>query len=257
MTSIARLYEKNAFMLPPMKSLIRQKIMKGDFVVDAGCGTGVYSDILRKKVGERGKLLAVDRDKSMVQYCKKKHPDVETKQLEIEKLSRIVKNADVVFASLVLQFSRPEAIAEIRKVLKKGGKLIFSIPLYRTGINIAIDKQTKNFMDELISRMNEQAKNIGCNKKVAVEYSNTREQQLRKLLNKSRFRILEWVVVPVEKSDFNFMKEYYKIPWRSRKMLDLPFRLRYKIITDAMKLAFKKYPKFMITRYYLFGVAQK
>ncbi len=259
-TNIAVLYNKCAITFREFTDQIKKHVKKGNAVVDLGCGTGVYIKALQKQVGAEGRVICIDKNKEMVAYCKRKFSkgNIIVKKLAAEKLSSLGERADVVLASLVLQFTKVnKAIAEIRKTLKPGGKLIFTIPLYRAGISIGIDRESKAFKAEFDKNFKAELKKQGINCKPSFEYPNSRNKLFKQLLLKNSFKILEWRVLPIEKSRLNQLLDYYKVPWRSAKILNKPFKVRYKVIMSALKKAFRKYPRFRVIRYYLIAVATR
>ncbi|GEM_PF-4305565 len=111
--NIAKLYDRNVIKFRELVGEIKKNVKKGDLAIDLGCGTGAYLGELERAVGQEGKVIAVDKSGEMVAFCRKKFEQAEVKKLSAEKLSGINVKADIVFASLVLQFTKPEkAIAE-------------------------------------------------------------------------------------------------------------------------------------------------
>lgn len=256
--NIAKLYDKNVIKFKELIGDINRNVKKGDLTIDLGCGTGAYINALKNKVGNKGKVVAIDKNREMVLFCKTKHSgqNVVVKKLEAERLYRLKEKANVVFASLVLQFTKPEkSIAEIRKILKPRGKLIFAIPLYRTGITVGIDRQSRDFKSEFDKNFQRELSRIGCEENPSLEYPNSRKKLFKNLLQKNKFKIRKWKVLPLEKNGLKQLIKYYKIPWRSAKITKKPFKKRYKAITTALKKTFAKYPKFKVERYYLIAVA--
>lgn len=259
-TNIAKIYSKHVILLKPLLNEIKKQIKEGDSVVDLGCGTGAYIKALAKQVGKNGKIVCIDNNKQMILYCRKKFskPNILFKKLAAEKLSSLGKKFDAVFASLVLQFTKAErAISEIKKSLKPNGKLILSIPLYRTGINISFDEESKKFKFEFEKNLKDELKKADVKDEPSLEYTNFRSRFFEGLLQKNRLRISKWGVLPLEKNNLQELLAYYKIPWRSEKIFKIPFATRYKILTAALKNTFHKYPKFIVKRYYLIAVAIK
>ncbi len=257
---ISQLYNKHAFMLKPLISEIKNSIKSGDTVIDLGCGTGIYLNLLHNQVGNKGRIIAIDKSSDMVAYCKKKfpNPNIVFKRLAAEKVSNIKELTEVVFASLVLQFTKIEmSIEAISKVLKPEGILIFAIPLFRTGITIGIDKRSKEFKKELEKNIKAELKKEHIEKKVFLDYPNSRNKKFKGVLRKNRFRILRWSILPLERNNLKFLLDYYKIPWRSEKIMKVPFKIRYNVLTAALRKTFKKHPNFIVKRYYLIAVAGK
>lgn len=257
-TNIAKIYNKHVILLKPLLNEIKKQIKEGDSVVDLGCGTGAYVEVLAKQVGKNGKIVCIDNNQQMILYCRKKFfkPNILFKKLAAEKLSSLEKKFDVVFASLVLQFTKVNrAISEIKKSLKPKGKLILSIPLYRTGINISFDEESKKFKLDFEKNLKDELKKADVKDRPSLKYTNSRSRLFKGLLQKNQFRIFKWNIQPLEKNNLQELLDYYKIPWRSVKILNKPFNIRYKVLSNALKKTFEKYPNYAVKRYYLIAVA--
>ena len=257
--NLPELYNKNAVILAPLLNEIKKHVETGYTVLDLGSGTGVYIKALEKQIGNNGRLICVDNNNDMILYCKRKFrsANLSFKKLKAEKLSSLGEKVDVIFASLVLQFTKEKkVVSEIRKCLKRDGKLIFAIPLYRTGINIGLDGESKKFKIKFEKNLKEELNKIGIKEKPKLNYTNFRDKFFMKLLQKNRFSISEWNILPLRKDNLVSLLEYYKIPWRSAKMLNKPFSIRYKILSNTLKKTFKGYPNFTVKRYYLIAVAK-
>ena|SRR3989338_3882680 len=258
--NIAEVYNEHLVLLKPLIGEIRKHVKKGDIVIDLGCGTGAYINTLEKQIGRNGTIIGIDKRAEMVRYCKKKFqkPNFIFKQLPAEKLSLIKRKADVVLASLVLQFTNTKkSISGIRSILKPNGKLIMAIPLYRTGIEIAPDRESRIFKVEFLKNIKAGLKKHKIKKEPNFSYANKREKIFRELLKKNGFVILSWKIKALVKANLGVLLDYFKIGWRSERILKAPFSLRYTVLTSALKNTFAKYPNFKVNRYYLIAVANK
>lgn len=96
-------------------------------VLDAGCGSGIYSKILAKN---GAKVYGLDISEKMINlaadYCK--DYKIEFRQGSIDKIPYKNNKFDIIVASLVVHYlKKPEkAFKEFNRVLKKGGILVFS-----------------------------------------------------------------------------------------------------------------------------------
>ncbi|MBS3149665.1 class I SAM-dependent methyltransferase [Candidatus Woesearchaeota archaeon] len=101
--------------------------IKGKKVLDAGCGSGVYSRLLAEKGAQ---VYGIELSSEMVDLAKKHCAgmDIDFKQGSINKLPYANNTFDTIIASLVIHYLKnPEtALKEFHRVLKKGGILIFS-----------------------------------------------------------------------------------------------------------------------------------
>jgi ubiquinone/menaquinone biosynthesis C-methylase UbiE len=260
MSNIAELYRKRANTFEQLVGEIKKYACKGDTVIDLGCGTGPYFEVIEKSVGKKGRIIMTDISKEMVAYCKKKFSgeNVCIKRISAERISALKEKADVIFAALAIQFTdEKKTFAEAKKALKDNGVLIFAIPLYRNGITIALDKAGKDFRKEFLGRVSYYLKNAGTRQKATFEYVNDREKRFKQLIRSGGWKILKWSKKTSKKNGLKELLNYYQIPWRSHRILNLPFKKRYAIITSALKDAFRKYPKFKVERHYLLATVRK
>ena len=241
--NIAKLYDEHSIMLKPLVNEVKKNVKKENTIIDLGCGTGVYIKLLQKQVGKNGRVMGIDKDNEMIKFCKKKFKEnkIVLKKLSAENLSRLNKKVDVVFSSLVLHFTNIEkSLFEIRKILKSNGKFIFAVPLYRSGIEVFDSKESKKFRSEFVKNLKNEMGKKDIKKKFSLDYANKREKIFKKILQKNKFRILNWKVASLEKANLKVLLEYFKISWRSEKLLPIPFSIRYKILTTILKNTFYK-----------------
>ncbi|MBK8816287.1 MAG: malonyl-ACP O-methyltransferase BioC [Methylococcaceae bacterium] len=100
--------------------------------VDLGCGTGfLINEFLAQKKGMATQFIALDIAMPMLQAARKKQ--MELRQItylcaDLEYLPLLPQSADLVISNLALQWSSnlDVAFAGIKRVLKPGGRLLFS-----------------------------------------------------------------------------------------------------------------------------------
>lgn len=106
------------------------KLKPGDTVCDLGCGNGFYSLKLAKLVGERGRVIAVDIQREMLELLKDRA--VAEKITNIEPVLGTVVDPKLPEGAVDLmllvdvyhEFSNPEQmLAAIRKSLKPSGRI--------------------------------------------------------------------------------------------------------------------------------------
>ena len=110
---------------------ILQDLRSGMIFADIGCGDGFFSILAAKKVGEKGKVYAVDIDTSAIERLKHKAKAESLKNITAkvgaaEETVFCSKCADFVFYSMVLHdFSDPtEVLQNAKQMLKSNGQLV-------------------------------------------------------------------------------------------------------------------------------------
>jgi ubiquinone/menaquinone biosynthesis C-methylase UbiE len=129
--------KKDFLRINMMNEIMEKEIgnLKGKIVLEAGCGDGFFIPNLLKKKPK--KVIGIDISKYLVEIAKREiiSENVEFYQMDLTKKLNFRNNFfDVIVSYNVLQeikdISTP--LREMKRVLKKGGKLIISIthPLY-------------------------------------------------------------------------------------------------------------------------------
>lgn len=96
---------------------------QGSMVLEVGCGTGAYSEFYQQIAG-RG-LSVSDLSPEMVAICQSK-TEANGFAADIHILPCNGDTYDAVVGSYVLQYTNlPEALAEVKRVLKPGGRAVF------------------------------------------------------------------------------------------------------------------------------------
>lgn len=97
-------------------------------VLEVGCAIGSFA----KHLSERGfDVTAIDISEFIIKKAQKLQKNINFKVLDIEKNNRIEEKYDYIFAFEVLEHLKNprKALENMRKLLKKGGVLVFSTPL--------------------------------------------------------------------------------------------------------------------------------
>ena len=108
------------------------RLIPGEAVLDVGCGTGDLTLEVARRVGSSGLVAGIDAATEMVERARKKarrrHMTVDFRVEPVEKLSFADQTFDVVVNSLVFHrlpdALKQQALAEIHRVLKPGGRLL-------------------------------------------------------------------------------------------------------------------------------------
>ena len=117
----------------------RLDIKPGSLVLDVGTGTGVFIPYLLSKIGNDGRIVALDFAEEMLKIAQAKSFDSDIDYLcaDVHDIPR----GDEVFDSVVCYSSfphfhdKPRALAEINRVTKKSGKLFVCHTSSREKIN--------------------------------------------------------------------------------------------------------------------------
>ncbi len=132
------------------KILDSMNIMPGESVLDAGCGTGILFPLIRKRIGEKGKITGLDISPGMLKKAEKKFPgeaeliegDAESIPVEDGVFDRVI-----CFSSFPHFKDRERALKEFYRVLKENGTLHIIHTSSREDINklhAAIEGPVKN-----------------------------------------------------------------------------------------------------------------
>lgn len=101
--------------------LIKRFIPEDSFVLEIGCGTGRYTEILKKKVRH---ICGIDISPNMIEAAKKSNPDLDFFIGDCEELGNFKSEEfDVVFGANTFSYypDKKRALASINRVLKRGG----------------------------------------------------------------------------------------------------------------------------------------
>jgi arsenite methyltransferase len=98
---------------------------QGERVLDVGCGTGRLGDYVAGLVAPTGKVIGLDPLPLRIDIAARKNPSFEASVGRAEDLSRFsAESFDVVYMNSVFHWieDKPKALAEVRRVLKPGGR---------------------------------------------------------------------------------------------------------------------------------------
>ncbi|MDP6744618.1 MAG: methyltransferase domain-containing protein [SAR324 cluster bacterium] len=111
------------------KTLDVLKLKAGELVLDIGCGVGFLTHEMALQVGKSGKVIGLDKNPAMISHARKRC--VRLKQTEFYegdagKLPVDDQTLDAVSCTQVLLYVKdvPNVLAEMRRILKPGGRLV-------------------------------------------------------------------------------------------------------------------------------------
>jgi ubiquinone/menaquinone biosynthesis C-methylase UbiE len=107
------------------------QLEQGQTVLDVGTGTGILIPFLLKAVGSTGHVTAVDFAEKMVEVCNLKYAGLSNVNItvqQVEKLGFPSESFDAVtcFGLFPHLEHKEEALRQMNRVLKPGGKLIIA-----------------------------------------------------------------------------------------------------------------------------------
>lgn len=104
--------------------------MSNKTILEIGCGQGFNTHILSK----RNKVIGIDLSKEDIMIAKKRYPKVHFMIMNAENLKFKSNSFDIIYALEVFEHidNLNKAVSEIKRVLRKNGRLIVSIPYYRS-----------------------------------------------------------------------------------------------------------------------------
>lgn len=110
----------------------RAALRPGERVLDVACGTGVVARVAAERVGDAGRLAALDLNPGMLAVARALPPAgaaIEWLEGSVLALPFVDAAFDVVLCQLGLQFfpDRPAALREMRRVLIPGGRLALNV----------------------------------------------------------------------------------------------------------------------------------
>lgn len=108
-------------------------LQPGESVLDVACGTGVVTRLAAERVGAAGSVTGLDIQPGMLAVAASATPpelSIDWREADAQALPFPDETFDVVFCQMGLQFvtDKHEALHEMWRVLKPGGRAIVSVP---------------------------------------------------------------------------------------------------------------------------------
>lgn len=105
-------------------------IREGEVVLDLGSGAGLDAFLAAERVGDSGRVIGLDMTDQMIAAARKNaesggYKNVEFRQGDIESMPIEDNSIDLIISNCVLNLvaDKQKAFAEIRRVLKPGGRI--------------------------------------------------------------------------------------------------------------------------------------
>jgi ubiquinone/menaquinone biosynthesis C-methylase UbiE len=129
--SAADIYERHTVqrfgLIGAQDLLDLQPARSGDWVLDVACGTGAVTRLVAERVAPGGRVIGLDVDTAMVAVGRTvlTDPNVAWLTAGALELPFDARTFDLVFCQQGLQFfsDQPQALREMRRVLRSGGRL--------------------------------------------------------------------------------------------------------------------------------------
>ena len=119
--------------------------VRGECIVDVGCGPGLLALELSAAVGDEGRVTGIDASSAMIGLAKKRCADLQNVELaegDATKLALDDAAADVICCTQVLLYvaDYEKAIAEMYRVLKPGGRVVIMETDWRSTVLHSLDE---------------------------------------------------------------------------------------------------------------------
>ncbi len=103
------------------------RLSAGDRLLEVGCGTGLFTELVRSVTGAT--IVGTDLSPELVDEARQRLPEVTFRVEDAVHLSFGPGSFDGVYGSSILHHLEIDAaLAEIRRVLKPGGRMVFAEP---------------------------------------------------------------------------------------------------------------------------------
>lgn len=101
-----------------------------EIAVDLACGTGVSTDTILERLGDSGRIIALDGSEAMLQIAKRRISDARVRWVKADgsDIAKHVTDANVIICnSAIWQMEMEPTIIACAKALRPGGRLVFNV----------------------------------------------------------------------------------------------------------------------------------
>lgn len=104
-------------------------VAQGQKILDVACGTGVLTREIRRRLGSNGTIIGLDCNEGMLAVARRWTDGIEWRLGQAEALPFSDNSFDAVVSQFGLMFfeDRPRALAEMWRVLRRGGRLAVAV----------------------------------------------------------------------------------------------------------------------------------
>ena len=105
------------------------RIQPGQRVLDVACGTGILARVAASRMQSSGRVVGIDPNPGMIALARQLAPAIEWREARAEALPFPDQSFDAVVSQFGLMFftDRRQAVREMLRVLKSGGRLVVAV----------------------------------------------------------------------------------------------------------------------------------
>ena len=123
--------------------IVSADLKPGENVLDVACGTGVVTRLAAEQVGQSATVAGLDVNPGMLSVARTVTPKeqaIDWYETSAEAMPLADASFDVVLCQMGLQFipDKLKALKEIRRILKRGGRVILNLPGPTPAIFVAL-----------------------------------------------------------------------------------------------------------------------